>query len=104
MFCAFLLAGAPSGRDFLLAGTAERVTRVQTRSAHPQATGALERDPRPFQEEGRQGEPSGDYLAPLTRIAEGVRTYAPVRLHSALQYRTRWDSWRGAPAQRLLPR
>ncbi len=92
------------GRDFLLACKAESLKHIRTRLYHPQSNGTLERYHRTFREEGWSGAAPPDYPAALALIAEWVQTYNTVRLHSALQYLTPWDYYRGDPAQRLTVR
>ena len=93
-----------TGRDFLLACKAESLKHIRTRVYHPQSNGCLERYHRTFREEGWSGAAPPDYPAALALIAEWVQTYNTVRLHSALQYLTPWDYYRGDPGVRLSTR
>ena len=70
----------------------------------PQYDGTLERYHRTFREEGWQGEQPPDYPAALALIAAWVETYNRLRLHSALQYLTPWDYYRGDPVARMTER
>ena len=92
------------GRDFLLACKAESLKHIRTRIYHPQSNGTLERYHRTFREEGWQGSAPADYPAALVLITEWVQTYNTVRLHSALQYLTPWDCYRGDPVARITDR
>ncbi len=92
------------GRDFLLACKAESLKHVRTRIYHPQSNGTVERYHRTFREEGWQGATPEDYPAARTLISDWVATYNTVRLHSALQYLTPWDYYRGDPAARMTDR
>jgi transposase InsO family protein len=92
------------GRDFLLACKAESLTHIRTRVHHPQSNGTLERYHRTFRAEGWAGPQPADYPAARALITEWVQTYNTVRLHSALQYLTPWDYYRGDPAPRLATR
>jgi transposase InsO family protein len=92
------------GRDFLLACKAESLKHIRTRVHHPQSNGRLERYHRTFREEGWRGEQPTDYSAAYALIAEWVQTYNSLRLHSALQYLTPWDYYRGNPVTRITER
>ena len=92
------------GRDFLLALKAESLKHIRTRIYHPQSNGTLERYHRTFREEGWAGQQPPDYPAALALITEWVQTYNTVRLHSALQYLTPWDYYRGDPGARVTDR
>ncbi len=92
------------GRDFLLACKAESLKHIRTRISHPQSNGTVERYHRTFRQEGWQGAAPEDYPAAVALITEWVQTYNTVRLHSALQYLTPWDYYRGDPARRITER
>lgn len=93
-----------TGRDFLLACKAESLQHIRTRVYHPQSNGTLERSHRTFRTEGWAGQQPEDYPAALALITEWVQTSNTVRLHSALQYLTPGDYYRGDPAHRLTTR
>jgi len=93
-----------TGRDFLLACKAESLKHIRTRVYHPQSNGCAERYNRTFREEGWAGQQPDDYPAALALITEWVQTYNTLRLHSALQYLTPWDYYRGDPTTRLATR
>ena len=92
------------GRDFLLACKAESLKHIRTRVHHPQSNGRLERYHRTFREEGWRGEQPADYPAAAALITDWVQTYNTLRLHSALQYLTPWDYYRGNPLTRITER
>lgn len=64
----------------------------------------VERYHRTFRQEGWQGAAPADFPAALALITEWVQTYNTVRLHSALQYLTPWDYYRGDPVMRITHR
>jgi transposase InsO family protein len=68
------------------------------------ANGRLERYHRTFREEGWRGEQPADYTAALALITDWVQRYNTLRLHSALQYLTPWDYYRGDPVARITER
>ena len=92
------------GRDFHLACKAESLKHIRTRVHHPQSNGTLERYHRTFREEGWRGVAPEDYPAALALITDWVQTYNTIRLHSALQYLTPWDYYRGDPVARITER
>lgn len=92
------------GRDFLLACKAESLKHIRTRIYHPQSNGTVERYHRTFREEGWQGATPTDYPAAGALITDWVQTYNTLRLHSALQYLTPWDYYRGDPMARITER
>lgn len=96
--------GEFAGRDFLAVLKAESLKRVRTRVHHPQSNGRVERYHRTFREEGWGGAQPADYAAARALIAEWIETYNHTRLHSALNYLTPAEYYRGNPEARLTER
>jgi transposase InsO family protein len=91
-------------QDFVRVVKAQELQRIRTRVHHPQSNGRIERYHRTFREEGWAGAQPADYPAAQTLIARWVETYNHTRLHSALNYLTPAEYYRGNPETRLAER
>ena len=88
-------------RDFI-EGTG--LVDIKTRVAHPESNGRLERLHRTHREEGLTGEVVSGYHKALEGMERWSRYYNYKRPHSALNYLTPWDYYRGDPDARIAKR
>lgn len=80
------------------------LTDIQTRVAHPQSNGRLERLHRTHREKGLTGEDLAEYYRTLEAMTRWGDYYNYERPHSALDYLRPVDYYRGDPAARLAER
>jgi transposase InsO family protein len=88
-------------RDFIKGAG---VVDVKTRVAHPESNGRLERLHRRHREEGLTEEVVRSYYKALEGMERWSRYYNYKRPHSALNYLTPWDYYRGDPDGRMVER